>query len=333
MSPVSVWEQQEVGEIHNIVVDVFSELFQGVDQIMSPVDRAAQDEAPIDPKDIVWVTDASSPAAATDKPIALASKLILQGISANWAKSNRASLRAALIDMMQLMDDEDLFLTSISHLSMVARRRLMAQMGLLLSGDSAEDVFDDSSDSLDAVDRRDHGGVFGTRKNTEASQQIGDYVVDFHPKLEFGYNPIQHPVNGKKSAPYSAPTAPANKGLWQLDPFPPNARGLQAQDPAQGQTTLSQNTRIDFVVGLDFTDRAQLAESKLKLLAGGSQFIIGAFLISLDYELEQRGRQPIGLTAEFVSFGKVRTVKGNVTEGVSTMDAEMQKYKVFGIGF
>ena len=58
-------------------------------------------------------------------------------------------------------------------------------------------------------------------------------------------------------------------------------------------------------------------ESKLDLLAQGSQFIIQAFLVSLDHELELRGRLPLGLDVSAVTFGAVMdTLTEHVNEVV-----------------
>jgi hypothetical protein len=76
------------------------------------------------------------------------------------------------------------------------------------------------------------------------------------------------------------------------------ARRLQ-QGSQQGGSA-----KIDFIVGVDTTDRAAVASSKLALFSSGSPSVLQEFVTTLDDTLRERGAAPLGLNAAQIAFAK-----------------------------
>jgi hypothetical protein len=60
--------------------------------------------------------------------------------------------------------------------------------------------------------------------------------------------------------------------------------------------------KIDFVVGVSSTERAQLANSQVGQMAQGSQALLARFSQQLDQELAKRGQQPVNLPVSAFAF-------------------------------
>jgi hypothetical protein len=77
------------------------------------------------------------------------------------------------------------------------------------------------------------------------------------------------------------------------------ARRLQ-----QGSQNNGGSAKIDFIVGVDTTDRATVASSKLALFSSGSPAVLQEFVTILDDTLRNAGSAPLGLTPAQISFAK-----------------------------